>query len=153
MGTYSNFLRARLKNPFPWQIALTVYLAGLALIGFWPTPVDRPVHGTITTVLKYLHTHGVPGWFDYHFVEASANIVMFVPLGILAAMAMPTKTWWHLTGIGLLVSLCMEFGQLLFLSARFSSPVDVVTNVSGAVIGIVAARVLARNGSRRLAGA
>lgn len=78
---------------------------------------------------------------------------MFIPLGILTAMAMPTKTWWRLAGMGLLASLCMEFGQLLFLSARFSSPGDVVTNVCGAVIGIVAARLLARIGSRRLTGA
>lgn len=140
-----------MKNPLPWRIALTAYLAGLALVAYWPTPVDRPVHGTINTVLQYLHTHGVPGWFDYHFVEASANVAMFIPLGVVAAMAMPTMAGWHLIVIGLLASLCMEIGQLLFISARFSSLIDVVTNVCGAVIGIVAARVLARIGSQRLA--
>ncbi|WP_364323031.1 VanZ family protein [Paenarthrobacter nitroguajacolicus] len=139
-----------MKNPLTWRIALTTYLAGLALVAYWPTPVDRPVHGTITTILKYLHTHGVPRWFDYHFVEASANVAMFIPLGVFAAMAMPSKAGWHIAVIGLLASLCMEVGQLIFISARFSSLVDVVTNVCGAVIGIVAARVLAPIGSRRL---
>lgn len=139
-----------MKKPLPWRIALAAYLTGLALVAYWPTPVDRPVHGTITSILKYLHTHGVPGWFDYHFVEASANVAMFIPLGVLAAKAMPTKAAWHLAVIGLLASLCMEVGQLLFISARFSSSIDVVTNVCGAVIGIFAVRALARIGSRRL---
>lgn len=132
-----------MKNP-PWRIALTAHLAGLALVGFWPTPVDKPVLGTLTTVLKHLHGVGVPRWIDYHFVESSANVVMFIPLGFLAAMAFPTKPWWHLAAIGLAASLCMEFGQLLFISARYSSVADVVTNTCGAVIGITSARLLAR---------
>jgi VanZ family protein len=133
-----------LKTPLPWRIALTAYLAGLAIVGFWPTPVDKPIFARLSAVLKYLHGHGVPAWFDYHFVEASANVAMFVPLGILAAMALPTKTWWRLAAIGLLASLCMEVGQLLFISARFSSALDVVMNTCGAVIGITSPRLLTR---------
>ncbi|WP_404593767.1 VanZ family protein [Paenarthrobacter histidinolovorans] len=134
-----------MKTPFPWRIALTAYLIGLAVVGFWPTPVDKPIHGTLVSVLKYLRGLGLPGWFDYHFVEASANVAMFIPLGILTAMALPTKSWWYLASIGLLASFCMELGQLLFLSARFASPIDVVTNTSGAALGILSARLFARN--------
>jgi glycopeptide antibiotics resistance protein len=62
----------------------------------------------------------------------------------LATLALPTKSWWYLASIGLAASLCMELGQLLFLSARFSSPIDVVTNTCGAVLGIVSSRLTAR---------
>lgn len=130
---------------------MTAYLAGLALVGFWPVPVDKPILGTLSTALKYLHGLGVPSWVNYHFVEASANVAMFIPLGILAAMALPAKPSWFLATIGLLASLGMELGQFLFFSARYSSPVDVVTNTCGAVIGITSARLLARTGAWKLA--
>ena len=143
-GTYSNFLRAHLNKPLPWRIALTAYLAAVAVVGFWPTPVDKPIFGTLTAALKYLHRHGAPGWFNYHFVESSANVAMFIPLGILAAMALPAKPWWQLAAIGLAASLCMEVGQLLIIAARFASPLDVVMNTCGAVIGIGSARLLTR---------
>ncbi|WP_454812620.1 VanZ family protein [Paenarthrobacter nitroguajacolicus] len=76
---------------------------------------------------------------------------MFIPLGILAAMALPAKPWWQLAAIGLLASLCLEFGQLVFISARFSSLGDIVTNTCGAVTGIVCARLISRTGRAKLA--
>jgi VanZ family protein len=38
-----------------------------------------------------------------------------------------------------LISGCMELGQLLFLHNRLSSPLDLLTNTSGAVIGALLA--------------
>lgn len=140
-----------MKNPVPWQIALSTYLAGLGTVGFWPTPVDKPIHGALTAALKYLHARGVPGWVDYRLIEASANVAMFIPFGVLAAMALPNRAWWQLIGVGLMASICMELGQLLFISARFASPVDVVTNTVGASLGIIGARLLARSNAPRLA--
>lgn len=133
-----------MKNPLPWRIALVAYLGSLGVIGFWPTPVDQPIQGTLATVLNFLHRQGVPPWFDYHVVESSANVAMFIPLGIFAAMAFPTGAWWVLTGFGILVSTCMELGQLLFITARFSSVVDVVMNTLGTVMGVAAMQLLAR---------
>ena len=133
-----------MKNTLPWRIALVAYLGSLGVIGFWPTPVDQPIQGTLATVLNFLHRHGVPRWLDYHVVESSANVGMFIPLGIFAAMAFPTRAWWVLTGLGILVSTCMELGQLLFITARFSSVVDVVMNTLGTVIGVAAMQLLAR---------
>lgn len=141
LGPNPNLVRARLKNPPQWRRLLTVYLAALAIVGFWPTPVDKPIHGTLDAMLKYLHSHGVPPWFEYHFVEASANVAMFIPFGILIALALPSKTWWQLASIALVTSTCMELGQLLFLAARYASLVDVVTNTVGAVIGISVVRL------------
>lgn len=139
-----------MKNPLTWRIALMAYLASLALVGFWRSPVDKPILRSLTSALSYLHGVGVPGWFDYHLIEASANVVMFIPLGALAAMALRSTPWWQLAAIGLTASLCMEVGQLLFIPARFASVIDVVTNTSGAVMGIISARLLARIGATKL---
>ncbi|WP_407709945.1 VanZ family protein [Arthrobacter nitrophenolicus] len=114
-------------------------LIPLAFIAFWPSPVDQPVQGQLADVLRFLHNHGIPRWFNYKFVEASANVALFVPFGVVAALAYPEKRWWQLAAFGLLVSSCIELGQLLFLHNRFSSPGDLVTNTSGAAIGALLA--------------
>ena len=93
-------------------------------------------------MLQYLHNHGMPGWFSYYFIEASANVALFIPFGLLIAMARPVTAWWRLASIGLMISTCLELAQHLFLAARFASLIDVVTNMLGAVIGILLARLV-----------
>ncbi len=110
-------------------------LIPLALIAFWPTPVDRPVQGLLADTLSFLHRHGIPDWFNYQFVEATANVMLFVPVGFVSALSFPEKRWWQVGAFGLLVSGCIELGQLIFLHDRFASPTDIVTNMSGTVIG------------------
>ncbi|MCT9625596.1 VanZ family protein [Pseudarthrobacter equi] len=111
----------------------------LTLIAFWPTPVDRPVQGLLTDVLESLHRLGFPRWINYNFAEASANVVLFIPVGFVSALSYPQKRWWQIGALGLLVSGCIELGQLLFLHDRFASSTDMVTNTSGAVIGALLA--------------
>ncbi|TNB70514.1 VanZ family protein [Arthrobacter sp. BB-1] len=110
-------------------------LIALSVIASWPSPVDQPVQGQLAAVLDYLHHNGIPSWFNYKFVEASANVALFVPLGIVSSLAFPDKCWWQVGAFGLLISGCMELGQLLFLHNRFSTPQDLVTNTSGVVMG------------------
>ncbi|ALV42370.1 teicoplanin resistance protein VanZ [Pseudarthrobacter sulfonivorans] len=110
-------------------------LVPLALIAFWPSPVDQPVQGELSSALEFLHAHGIPAWFSYQFVEASANVALFIPFGAVAALAYPKKHLWKIGILGLIVSSCIELGQLLFLHNRFASPSDLVTNTGGAVIG------------------
>ena len=128
-----------LHNHRLWQLILAAMAVPLALIAFWPTRVDQPVSGQLGTVLNFLHHHGIPRWFNYDFVERSANVGLFLPVGFVASMAFPTKKWWQIGAFGMLVSGCIELGQLLFLHSRFASPSDVMTNTSGAVIGAVVA--------------
>jgi len=129
-----------------WQLILAAMAVPLAFIAFWPSPVDQPVSGQLSDVLNFLHRHGIPGWLDYNFVEASANIALFMPVGFVAAFAFPKKKWWQVGAFGLLVSGCIELGQLLFLHDRFASPSDIVTNSSGSVIGALLAALAIKNG-------
>ena len=131
-----------LDKPGVWRAVLALMMAFLAIVGFWPSPVDKPIQGQLTAFLFFLHGHGMPDWINYGFVEASANVAMFVPVGILAFLAFPRKQWWQVAAFGLLVSGCMELGQALFLDDRFASPGDLVTNTVGAVIGCLLVRKL-----------
>ena len=118
----------------------------LALVAFWPTPVDQPVSGQLAAMLNFLHRHGIPSWFNYDLVERTANIALFVPVGFVAGLAFPGKQWWQIGAFGMLLSGCIELGQLLFLHSRFASPADVMTNTSGAVIGTLLALLAMHKG-------
>lgn len=124
-----------IENKRRWRAILVAMLVPLGLVAFWPSPVDRPIHGELATLLRFLYAHGIPTWFNYRFVEASANVALFVPLGVVASLAFPDKRWWQIGAFGLIVSGLMELGQLLFLPDRSATLQDLVTNTVGALIG------------------
>jgi glycopeptide antibiotics resistance protein len=123
------------ENQNLWRAVLVAMLVPLALIAFWPSPVDQPVQGQLSSLLRFLHSHGIPHWFNYRFIEASANVALFIPLGVVGSLGYPQRHPLQIGTLGLFVSACMELGQLLFLHNRFASLLDLVTNTSGAVIG------------------
>jgi glycopeptide antibiotics resistance protein len=140
-----------LENRRLWRAILGAMMVPLALIAFWPSPVDAPVQGELASLLKFLHAHGIPQWFNYQFVEASANVALFFPLGVVASLAFTEKRWWQIGAFGLMVSGVIELGQLLFLHNRFASPLDLVTNTGGAVMGaLLACQALKQLRARRL---
>lgn len=118
------------------RVLLAVYLVVLAVVAFWPTPVDRPVAGRLQTVLFALHHAGLPQLLNYNFVEFASNILMFAPIGTLATLAFPAFHRGRIVLAAFLVSCGMELGQLLFLHDRVPSAMDIVANTSGAMLGI-----------------
>ncbi|APX02885.1 VanZ family protein [Arthrobacter sp. QXT-31] len=115
---------------------LALYLAALAFVAFWPTPVDRPVAGRLQAALFVLHHSGVPELINYNFVEFASNILMFTPIGMLAALAFPAFHRGRIVLSAFLASCCMELGQKLFLHDRVPSAMDIVANTAGAMLGI-----------------
>nr|WP_242061524.1 VanZ family protein [Microbacterium ureisolvens] len=109
----------------------------LALIAFWPTPVDRGAAGLLRTISR-----AVP-WLTYDVIEMTANIVLFVPLGILLALALPLHRGLVLP-IALATTLVIESCQALFLTERTPSLRDIVANVLGASIGLALVLLLER---------
>ena len=120
----------------PARILLALYLAALALVAFWPTPVDRPAAGRLQAALLALHRAGLPDLVNYSFVEFASNILLFVPIGILAALAFPQFHRGRIVLAAFLASCGMELGQKLFLHDRFPSAMDIVANTAGAMLGL-----------------
>ncbi|TFD45845.1 VanZ family protein [Cryobacterium frigoriphilum] len=131
-----------------------LYVVALALIAFWPTPVDRAGHDALQRGLAWLQEHGAPGWLTYGMVEFASNIVLFIPAGLLVVVLAGARFWWLGPLGGLLGSAAIELGQLVLLPARTASPRDIVANTSGAVIGSILALlvfgVLALRSRRRV---
>lgn len=127
------------SRPRLWRCVLMAMLVPLGFVAFWPSPIDAPVAGPLAAALGFLHGQGIPTWFNYQFVEASANVILFVPIGLVSALAFPGLRRWQVGIFGLLISGGIEVGQLIFLHDRFATPVDLLTNTSGAVMGALLA--------------
>jgi glycopeptide antibiotics resistance protein len=120
----------------------TLYVAFVLLVTLWPTTVDKGLDPYLEKVLERLHSHGVPGFVNYNFVEFAANILFFVPLGFLGGLALSRRFWWLAAVLGFLLSCSVELAQATFLPGRVASARDVLANTTGAVIGAVLAGVV-----------
>ena len=101
--------------------------------------MNEPAQGLLAGTLALLHIAGVPQWFDYNTVEATANVVLFVPFGFAVTVGL-RGIWWQTAALGAFTSACVELGQLLFLQNRYPSLIDVATNTAGALLGFLLAQ-------------
>ena len=120
--------------------AATVYLAGLSVVLFWPVHVDGD-GGLVRfdALLGWLGSIGISAAVRYPLVESVANAVLFLPFGLLVALAAER---WHpilrVVTAGLIAmgfSIAAETAQGMLLPDRTVDPRDVVANTAGAVIG------------------
>ncbi|MCH6471066.1 VanZ family protein [Sinomonas terrae] len=130
------------------RIVGAAYLAFVAGVVFWPTPVDRPAAGTLAHMFVWLHRHGVPLWFGYNLFEWLANVAFFVPFGVLAVLFGSRVRWAVVAACS--VSTAVELSQWLFLPQRTGSVLDVLANTSGAFIGAGLAALWTRRPRRSL---
>jgi len=122
-------------------VLLTLYLAALGCIGFWPTPVDRPLSGFLDDVFSALHENPLTAGINYGVVEGTANVILFIPLGLFLALLLPVRRWWLAALAGLFTSVAIEAVQYLLLSQRQASLRDVTNNALGALLGALVIRL------------
>ena len=118
--------------------ALAAYSLIVLAITLWPTPVDRGLEPLIIKTLSRFHQVGLPAWFGYATLEFGANILMFVPVGLLIAFVLGARTPWPSLIASLTLSIGIELTQATFLASRFAEINDVIANVIGATLGISA---------------
>ncbi|MFJ7748553.1 VanZ family protein [Arthrobacter sp. NPDC097144] len=115
-----------------------LYIGMLALVVLWPSPVDESSGGTLKAILAKLHGMGVPGWVNYSFVENLANVLMFVPFGLIGAAWLPERRIWLAAAGGIAASCLIESTQAVLLPNRFATIYDVTANSLGATLGCIA---------------
>lgn len=124
-----------------WVLSIG-YGAFVAVVAFWPSPVDAPIVGLLERIIQELHERGVPGFVNYAFIEFTANIAFFVPIGVLFGLALPLR-WWPLMYVaGPVLSVGIELIQRVLLSARYATVADVIANSIGATLGVTLAVAL-----------
>lgn len=118
-------MRQVLRRP---EVQLALYGVLLALIAFWPSPVDRDAKGLITALLSVWPV------MSYNTLEFVANIAMFVPLGLLLPRLIGRDL---VVPAALVISTFIEVVQGLALTQRVFSVSDIVANSAGAALGLL----------------
>jgi glycopeptide antibiotics resistance protein len=133
-----------------WTFA--AYLAAVLVVTLWPSPQSTDAPGWATATLDVLHGLGIP--MTLPVLEASANVVMFVPFGMLGAPLLrgasarrrgTAPNVWRTVGLvtlaGAALSTAIELTQNL-LPGRVPTVQDVVLNTAGAFLGSVLVAVV-----------
>lgn len=120
-----------------WLLVPTAaYFAVLALIGLWATPIDRNVAVTDLPPVEWVASLlDLTVSESYRFVEAAANVALFVPLGALVLLWRPRWGWVHAAAIAFASSLAIEILQTILRPERVATFNDVVANTAGGAIG------------------
>jgi glycopeptide antibiotics resistance protein len=117
-------------------VLLGVYVIALAVIALSPV---SPIRGL--DLSQELDSAGL-GWVTYTQLESFANVLLFVPFGLLIALLVPTQWWWVVVVGLVVVAGGIELGQALFLPGRVPSIDDVLANSTGGAIGVGIAAII-----------
>ncbi|MFM5905367.1 MAG: VanZ family protein [Micrococcales bacterium] len=125
------------------------YSVVLVLILLWPVPVDQSgaTNTLVKAILGFADTTPGLGWLDYNFLESTANILLFVPLGYLATAIWPKSNHLLVMAVGVGISLTAELLQLFVVTQRVFSLDDVLHNGLGSALGVALATWLGKSHS------
>lgn len=124
-----------------WALALGIpFLAGLAALTLTPSRVEQSMPNLLDLVLTVAHRLGWES-LDFTRLEIIANVLVFVPVGILAFLLLPRRVWFLALLIGPLLSALIETAQRVALPHRAATLNDVVANSTGAILGVALAIV------------
>lgn len=116
------------------------FFVGVALLTLTPARVEESMPNLLDLVLSSAHRLGWES-LDFTRLEIIANVLVFVPIGILSFILVPRRLWPLALMVGPALSLSIEVFQRLVLPNRAATLTDVVANSGGAVIGVVLAIV------------
>ena len=111
------------------RVVLTLYGISLAMIALWPVPVDQGAAGFVRRVGRVLPI------LTYPRIEFSANILLFVPLGVLLMLILRRR--YLILPIAIAVTVAIECSQGLLLDKRTPSVLDIIANTAGACLGML----------------
>jgi VanZ family protein len=130
------------RRSLPFGVLAATYLAVVGLITLGPTLWrTRPATGDYD-VLSPSTWLDPDTWVRMASPEFVANILLFVPLGLLLRLAAPRGGWVGATVIGAVVSVAIEVLQVW--TPRVSDPRDIVANTLGALAGALLGAVVSR---------
>jgi len=131
-----------------------VYLAAVAAVTLGPQPLDPQDQGMLLRAMRLAREVLLPRWpalaaqVTYNHVEFTANVIMFVPLGIFLILLMGRRFWWLVIVMGVAATCFIETAQR-FIPGRVPDVRDIESNSIGTVIGVVLALLLTIPAYRR----
>lgn len=121
------------------------YLFFWALVSFYPSPVDSVgfIPNLMANILNFTGYLGLSSVINYSFLEAFANVLFYLPLGLLLGLSLYRLPYWQLLYFVFAISLGAETMQGIFISRRVSSWLDVWHNLIGATLGLLLVQLTA----------
>ncbi|WP_448631360.1 VanZ family protein [Cellulomonas soli] len=113
---------------------LALWAIAVVRLTLWPAPAPDDTFDVVRAVIGWFVDHGIP--VTYAGVEAVANVLMFVPFGVLTGLLLVRR--WPIVPMAAALSGAIELSQLLFLPTRVPTVQDVVLNTLGAGLGLLA---------------
>ncbi len=111
-----------------WILGFVFYISILVQVGV----LSRTL-GTMRTIVWI--PFRTPGGDNLIVLYALANLVLFIPFGVLVPKVFHSvNAFWKIILVALLTSVCIEIIQYI-LACGYSQVEDVIMNVAGGVIG------------------
>lgn len=147
LGLLLAFLHRRDRLTVPGAavaLAASVLVAGIVANTVFPVYLDKPAREADWHTSLVL----VP-FRRYELADAVANVAVFVPVGVLAALVLGAgATWWRVLALGAGVSLSIEVTQYatahLLGAGHVADASDLVCNAGGALLGHALLRLARR---------
>jgi hypothetical protein len=129
-------LSPRLRFVFAVLLAVTLIVVAYIVLGLGRP--DAAGQESLRAWLDRLHAEGkLPGFVTFGLVEWSANVVLFLPIGLFFAGALrPLRRIW-VVPIAAAMSSAIELSQKFWLPSRVASVGDVLANTTGALLGVL----------------
>ena len=112
-----------------------IYCVTLGAIAFWPTPIDRDYSGMLNKLITAVNYQIGMNVFTYAGIEFVANILLFIPLGVLIWASSINVNSILLLAVSFAGILSIEFFQKVLLEERYASALDLLANSCGVLIG------------------
>lgn len=120
------------------RLLLLAYLLVPAAFTLGAAPVaETDLFARVTRAALEAFTPLDPARLSTQRVEFLANVVLFVPLGVLLPSALPRVPLTLLLAVPVLGSLGVEVAQLLVVPGRTPDAVDVLANSTGGALGLL----------------
>ena len=116
------------------RVLAVVYLAMVAVITLSPAQSTNP-GGPLLWVTQWLARSPVTSWLTLSRFDFTANVIMFVPFGVLVGLLLGPRRWWLVLVLAAASTVAIETAQL-FIPNRVSDVHDLIANTAGAAIGL-----------------
>lgn len=131
-------------------VGLVGYGIAAVIALFFPIYGGRGATVLVDAVLGFFERVTAPLGLGIVGVEMLANVLVFVPIGVFAAMILPRAGWWIAVIGGAVLSMSAELFQDAVLSSRVGSVRDVILNIAGTFIGAFGTWVVRRIAAARV---
>lgn len=139
---YDSHVPARSSTLHGLLLALAIaYFAFVGWVTLTPAPSVPDPNSFEQQLIRLILGSAAFHWLGYMGLEFTANIGMFIPVGVLLALLLPPRKWWVAVVIGFAMTVTIETAQL-FIPGRFSDIRDIVANTAGTAIGVAIVRLI-----------